>query len=180
MAQRQAKEKTALKFAFVDTRIFADEKEGISIYTKVLKQIDAEFQPAIKELETIAEKINKIAKEFESVRGCPDNKIIDEKKSEQEYLIRVLKYKQEQVKTLYTQKHNEIAKPIEDDIQKEFEAFVKQKGINTIIDLNAGLCIVCNPCEPDITKEFIAYYNTKHPLSPVTNSQTQVKLSEPR
>lgn len=165
MAQEQAKENPAPKIVFVDKSLFADEKEGILILLKILGQLDAEFQPAIKELEAIAERINRIGKEIQSVHNCPDPRLISEKQSEIERLIRELKYKHEQAKASYQKRYDEAVKPIEEDIEKELKAFVKEKGYDDFINLSGeSVKVECSPCQPDITKEFIAYYNAKHPL----------------
>lgn len=74
MAQGQAKENSSQKIAFVDTRMFVDEKEGILIYVKAINQIEVEFEPLKEEIEKILAKINAITKELNSIHGCPDMK----------------------------------------------------------------------------------------------------------
>lgn len=179
-AQEQAKEKTAPKIAFVDKKVFADEKEGILVYLKALNEVDKEFKPFEEKFKLMAEKIDKISGELKVCGfACCRNEVIEGKQSEIEKLVIAYKSKNESVKVLYEKRRFEILKPIEDEIAKELIEFSKQKGIKYLMDLSGENAFMCcfPPCEPDITKEFIAHYNAKHP---VTNSQTQVKLTEPR
>lgn len=102
---------------------------------------------------------------------------MNDKRNGQEYLIRLFKAKIESYKTLFQKRENEVLEPIERDIYKELKEFVLERGYKVVFDVNKGLCIVFSKETEILTKEFIAYYNSKHP---VTNFQTQVKLSEPK
>lgn len=180
IAQDQAKEKAAPKIAFVHTRLFADEKEGIQIYVKALNELNKEFKPFEDEFKVMAEKINKLADEIERSGKYPlscNTKFIEQKLNEHEKLVIANNSKSESVSVLYQKRRDEVIKPVEDDINKELIEFAKQRGFKFIMDISDPAVIIEQPIVPDITKEFIAYYNAKHA---VTNSQTQVKLSEIR
>lgn len=181
MAQEQAKVPSPLKVAFVSPYIFVDKKEGIQIYLKALKDIENEFKPISDEFNAYVEKAAKLKKEIETAKASPvpDTKFITEKQDELDQLqCDKCVNKFTNAKKRYEKRVSETLKPIEDDIAKELKEFAKQKGITNILDLSAAHALMCCfGCEPDVTKEFIAYYNAKHA---VTNSQTQVKLSELR
>lgn len=158
-AQEQAKEKPTPKIAFIDTSVFSDEKDGILIYAKTIKEVESELAPLQRELEKIAEKIREIEAKFPA--GS----------EESDKLRRVAKYKLEDYKIQFEKRASEVLKPIEESINNELTKFATQKGLTTLLDVGGDIpiCVICPSC-PDITKEFIAYYNAKHP---VTNSQTQ-------
>lgn len=178
MAQGQAKENASQKIAFIDTRMFADEKEGILAYVKAINDLNREFEPIIEELKTFVARVEKLSKEIEKAKAAtsPDVELIKEKQAELDRMSRELSPFDSL--SSYRKRESVLLKPIEEDISKELKIFVKQTEITILINLgdDVPFCGFCPSC-PDITKEFIVYYNSKHP---VTNSQTQVKLSEPK
>ncbi|GEM_PF-1636977 len=169
------------KIAVVNTSYFEDEKKGILLYLKVLDEIRLEFKQFDDELNLDADNINKHGEEIRLLAkhcaiSCPLEKI-KLKLVEHEKLVLAYKQKIEPIKARYQQRVNDGLKQIKESIRKELIEFATKGGFTLVIDVskvnNLLLCFI----KPDITKEFIAYYNAKHP---VTNSQTQVKLSEPR
>lgn len=193
MAQEQAKENSSPKIALVDTRIFADEKEGILIYVKASTDIDNEFKPLENEFKAIGEKINKLANEIRELSAkctlaCPE-KSLEEKLNCEKQLVATLESKAELVRASYKKRVDEVLKPIEQDIDKELKEFVLKRGYKVVFDLNTLMSSLGNsgislyPSKEamilmgTLMQEFIVYYNSKHP---VTNSQYQVKLSEPK
>jgi Skp family chaperone for outer membrane proteins len=177
-AQEQAKEKPTPKIAFIDTSIFADEKGGISRYVRASEMLFREFQ-GYRESLVIKAKIESIENEIKNASSSLNAETLKAKQEEIIKLQKLYNEKEREWKKAFERRQNEILKPIEEDINKELKAFVNQKGFIAVIDLNTNYwpCFLEYDEDFDITKEFIAYYNARHP---VTNSQTQVKLSEPK
>lgn len=156
------------KIAFVDTRFFASEKEGITRFIAAVKTLEREFQPRQQELDTIGKKIQALKDEIERLAKNPavvDQKTILAKQDEAESLQRDGEYKQKAAQAAYQKRYGEIVGPIEDDISNSLVAFAKQRGISFLINLGVESSVNIIPVDPslDVTKAFIAEYNTKNP-----------------
>lgn len=157
----------ATKIAFIDSRYFASEKEGIARFIAAVKTIDREFQPRQLELDTIGKKIQALKEEIEKMAKSPvvDQKAILAKQDEAESLQRDGEYKQKAAQAAYQKRYGEVVGPIEEDINNSLMAFAKQRGVTFLIDLGTENSRNIIPVDPnaDVTKAFIAEYNIKNP-----------------
>ncbi len=158
----------ASKIALVNTSAFADEKEGIARYISAAKTLEREFQPRQTELEGIAKRIDALREEIQKLANLPvvDQKTIQTKQEEGQRLEREFKFKQEDAKAAFEKRKRDLLGPIEQDIGTALVNFAKQRGVTTLFDVAneaaATLFIFADP-GMDITKAFIAEYNTKNP-----------------
>ena len=157
----------ASKMAIINSAYFGDEKEGIIRYVNELKKLDREFQPRQKELEDMAKRYQALADEIAKLQGVAvaDVKAIQAKQEEAQRLERDYKYKQEEYKAALNKRSADVLGPIQQDIGNALEAFAKQRGITWVIDVGVEnpLPIFVIDKNTDITKAFIAEYNTKNP-----------------
>jgi Skp family chaperone for outer membrane proteins len=167
------KEKVS-SICFVETSLFYDEKEGIAVLAKAIKSLQREILfPSTDGFVLLQERIKK-AKEAEASRPKPPEGAIIHYESDR--LMREYQYKEKEFKALYQKRFDEVVTPIINDIRKELEAFVKQRGFKMLIDISGSLPICLFFDESlDITKAFIAYYNSKHPLMGTMQPATPAK-----
>lgn len=156
------------KIAFVDTRYFLDEKEGITKYLNAAKNLEREFKPRYDELQQIQTKLQALEAEIQKLLANPnlvDQKTVQAKQEEGQRLQRELKFKQEEGNAVFERRKREVLGPIEQDISKALEAFVKSRGITTLINLGTEASIPFMMVDPnaEITKAFIADFNSKNP-----------------
>ena len=155
------------KIAYVNTEAFADEKGGISRYVAALKSLEREFQPRNTELTTLNNQIKGIADELQKLNpSVVDQKSIQAKQDQGEKLQRDLKYKKEQADADFQRRYQEVVSPISEDIGKALDAFAKSRGITMILDVSKLAPAILTATEGmDVTRAFIADYNTKNPGS---------------
>lgn len=157
------------KIAFIDTRAFLDEKEGITRYINAARNLDREFKPRYDELQQLATRLQALQDEIQKLANAPggivDQKTIQAKNDEGARLERDFKYKQEDAKAAFAKREREVLGPIEEDISKALTAFVKQRGITSLVNLGTEASIPWMIVDPnaEITKAFIVEYNQKNP-----------------
>lgn len=164
----------ATKIAFIDSRYFTSEKEGVTRFIAAMKTLEREFQPRQQELDTIGKKIQALKDEIEKLAKSPvvDQKTILAKQDEAESLQRDGEYKQKAAQAAYQKRYSEVVGPIEEDINNSLLAFAKQRGVTFLIDLGTENSRNIIPVDPsaDVTKAFIAEYNAKNPGAAASTS----------
>lgn len=163
------------KIGWIDTGAFADDKAGITKFVNALKALDTEFKPRVTELSTLDTKIKSIATELEIMQkntAVPINQAtVAAKQEEGQRLQRELEFKQKDAEAAFQARRNVVLGPINTDIGKAIQDYAKQKGFAVVLDIaalaNANAILVLDPTA-DITKDFIAYFNTR----PATTATT--------
>ena len=166
------------KIGWINTSAFGgDDKglNGVTKYVNALKTLDTEFKPRITELQTIDTKLKAIATELENMQkntAVPINQqTVLAKQEEGQRLQRELEFKQKDAEAAVQARRNALLEPVTNDIGKAIQEFAKQKGYTVVLDIaalaSANAILVLDPTA-DITKEFIAYYNTR----PATTATT--------
>ncbi|MDQ3818279.1 MAG: OmpH family outer membrane protein, partial [Acidobacteriota bacterium] len=79
------------------------------------------------------------------------------------------KYKQEQAQSDYQKRLGEVVGPISQDIGKALDQFATAHGITMILDISklAPAILTINP-NMDVTRAFVAEYNSSHPATAST------------
>ncbi len=162
------------KVYVIDTYAFADEKEGITKFVNASKQIDTEFQPRVKELQTIYDKMQALAKDAQKLKTDYENaggkspinpSTIQAKFDDLERMDIDFKRKQEDLKTSIDKRGQALLNPIRSDIFKVMQDFAKQKGYPIILDLakmdEANIILAIGDDKVNVTKEFIIFYNAR-------------------
>ena len=158
------------RVAYLKTDAFLDEGNGIKILVKVLKDLETQFQPQQAELMLINSKFNALAQEIQQLRANPpestDQKVLAAKIAEAQQLQRTSKVKGDAAQVAYNKRSQEVKGPIEAQILKEVSVFRQERGIDLILDSSrlGGALLSAKP-EMDLTNEFIAWFNAKHPLA---------------
>ncbi len=162
------------KVFVINTYAFADEKEGITKFVNASKQIDTEFQPRVKELQTMNDKMQASAKEIQSLRDSYAKdpakspikpEAIQVKIDDYEKMDIDFKRKQEDLKNAIGKRSQILLDPIRGDIFKVMQDFAKQKGYPIILDLakmdEQNIILAIGDDKVDVTKEFVIFYNAR-------------------
>lgn len=167
------------KVGFIDTGMFADEKEGITRYYNTLVALEKETAPMRQELQNMNTRLNAIAQEIQRLQNPPagvpstpasNAEQIRQKNDEGGKLQRELEFKTKEYEALVQRLSGERLGPINQDIGNALSDFAKQNGYAMVFDIEklaeAGVVLAADPAY-DITKAFIAFYN-KRPAGAAT------------
>lgn len=170
------------KIGLVNTYAFGS-KEGITKFVNAVNGVNTEFKKDTDSLQAQITKFQGLEKELETLRAqsqsstskVPINQdTVTAKVTEYENLGREIKFNQEKVKTAYQRRYDAVVGPIWSDIMKAMQDFAKQKGYAVILDgakLEESGILMGFDDKYDITKEFVAFYNTR----PATTAATTAK-----
>ena len=160
------------KVALIDSSAFADEKLGILKFVSAVKRVNAEFQPRYTDLQTLQSQITKAEADLAKAAPVQDAKVSQQQQDRIDQMKKDLQRKGEDLQTAGNKRLEEVLGPIYEDIGKALDTFAKARGITLILDLSKVEGIVSAADSLDITKAFIAEYNSKNPA---TASITQPK-----
>jgi Skp family chaperone for outer membrane proteins len=154
------------RIAFVNSTVFIDEATGIKQLVKANQGLELEFSSTQSELSLLNEKLRTLIGELNKLAAdkVANAKAIAEKQTAGQQLQQELATKQQAGQAAYSKRAQEVQQPITAEIGKELRAYAKERGVDVLIDgakLNDALLDV-KP-ELDLTADFIAYYNDKHP-----------------
>jgi outer membrane protein len=162
------------KMAVIYTDVFLDQKAGIAKFNSLVTKLNGEFQKTKDELtqmqtraQTLETEINKLR---EAPEGAPINQQALQAKIDQfEQLKKDIQRKGEDAQAAYNRRRQELFAPLQDEIGKALEAFAKARGINVIIDA-ASVPLLYAADSIDITRAFIADFNSKNPVTAATTT----------
>jgi Skp family chaperone for outer membrane proteins len=175
--QAAAQPATMTKIGWIETQAFGDDKAGVTRYMNAIKALDAEMKPMVSELQTIQTRLQSISTEIANMTkntAVPVNQqTIQAKQEEGQALQRTGEFKKKEYDAALETKSAKVLGPVSADISRAIQEFAKQKGYAVVLDIsalaNANAILSLDP-SANITKEFIAYYNTR----PATTATTAV------
>lgn len=158
------------KIGIVNTSMFLEDKPGAGItkFKNAVTSLDAEFKPVNDELNKMLQdyqaRVDAFNKKSNST-GVPVNQ--DALRTEQaaiKDLETTIKRKQEDAKNRYELRRDSVVGPIYNDILKAMSEYAKSKGFAVILDgiaLEQAQLLLGFDEKYDVTKDFIAYYNSR-------------------
>jgi Skp family chaperone for outer membrane proteins len=152
------------KMAMIYSDAFLDPKTGIARFNSLLGTLNREFQPRQAELQALQTKINTLGKEIEDTQNVADPNALRTKRDQLTQLQTEFKRKGEDAEAAYNKRRTEIFTPLQQDIGKALEAFAKARGITVIVD-GSQVPVVYAADNIDITRAFIAEFNSKNPAT---------------
>jgi Skp family chaperone for outer membrane proteins len=152
------------KMAMIYSDAFLDPKTGISRFNALLTTLNREFQPRQTELTTMQQRIAALQKEITDTQAVADPKTVQQKREQFEQLSTEYKRKGEDAEAAYGKRRQEIFAPLQEDIGKALEVFAKARGITVIVD-GSQVPVVYAADSIDVTRAFIADFNTKNPAT---------------
>jgi len=152
------------KMAMIYSDAFLDPKTGNARFNSLLGTLNREFQPRQAELQALQTKINTLTKEIEDTQSVADPNAIRTKRDQLAQMTTEFKRKGEDAEAAYGKRRQEIFTPLQQDIGKALEAFAKARGITVIVD-GSQVPVVYAADNIDITRAFIAEFNSKNPAT---------------
>ena len=152
------------KMAMIYSDAFLDPKAGIARFNSLLGTLNREFQPRQAELQGLQTRINTLSKEIDDTQNVADPNALRTKRDQLAQLNTEFKRKGEDAEAAYAKRRQEIFMPLQKDIGTALEAFAKARGITVIID-GSSVPFAYTADSIDITKAFIAEFNSKNPAT---------------
>ena len=152
--------------------MFFDAKAGISKFTTVLTKLNGEFQKQKDELTQMQTRQQQLQDEVTRLQNAPagtpiDQKSITAKVEQLEQLKREGQRKGEDAQAAYNKRRGELFAPLQEEVGKALEGFAKARGINIILD-GTQVPLIYAADSIDITRAFIAEFNSKNPVTAST------------
>ena len=162
------------KMAVIYTDLFLDQKTGILKFNSVVTKLNGEFQKTKDELTQMQTRAQTLETEITKLREAPEGAPINQqalqaKIDQLEQLKKDIQRKGEDAQAAYNRRRQELFTPLQDEIGKALEAFAKARGINVIIDA-ASVPLLYAADSIDITRAFIADFNSKNPVTAATTT----------
>jgi Skp family chaperone for outer membrane proteins len=160
------------KMAIIYTDLFLDPKSGIAKFNSVVTKLNAEFQKPKDEITAMQQRGQALETEVTKLRDAPagtpiDNTALQTKIDQLEQLKKDIQRKAEDAQGAYNRRRQELFMPLQTEIGTALEAFAKARGINVIID-GAQVPLLYAAESTDITRAFIADFNSKNPATAAT------------
>ncbi len=160
------------KMAVIYTDAFLDPKAGIAKFNSVLTKLNGEFQKLKDELTQMQTRAQALETEITKLREAPPGTPIDQRSlqakiDQLEQLKRDIQRKGEDAQAAYNRRRQEVFAPLQDEVGKALEVFAKARSINVIIDA-AQVPLLYASDSIDITRAFIAEFNSKNPVTAST------------
>lgn len=164
------------KMAVIYTDSFLDQKAGIAKFNTVLAKLNGEFQKLKDEINQMQTRAQTLEAEITKLRDAPagtpiDQRALQTKIDQLEQLKKDTQRKGEDAQAAYNRRRQELFTPLQEEIGKALEGFAKARGINVIIDA-AQVPLLYAAETIDITRAFIADFNSKNPVTAATTSTT--------
>jgi Skp family chaperone for outer membrane proteins len=154
------------RVAYVNSNAFLEPATGVKQLVKVYQALELEFSSQQSELSLLNEKLRTIVGELAKLRGeaAPDAKAIEEKQASGLALQQELQGKQQAAQQAFGKRQQEMQGPVSAELGKELRLFAQERDITMLFDLaKLGEALLDAKPEADLTADFIAYFNAKHP-----------------
>ncbi len=162
------------KMAVIYTDLFLDQKTGIAKFNSVVTKLNGEFQKLKDEINGLQTRAQTLEAEITKLRDAPagtpiDQRALQAKIDQLDQLKKDTQRKGEDAQAAYNRRRQELFTPLQEEIGKALEAFAKARGINVIIDA-AQVPLLYAADNIDITRAFIADFNSKNPVTAATTT----------
>lgn len=163
------------KIAVIFSEAFQDPKQGIAKFTVIQNQLNAEFKGPQTELDAAAQKVQSLQDEITKLQSSAtsDPKIVQTKIDQLDQLKKDSQRKLEDTQAAYQKRRTELLTPLQEDVGRALDAFLKAHGITMIIDGSQVPGVIYAAETMDITRVFIAEYNTSHPATAASTTKPQ-------
>lgn len=162
------------KMAVIYTDLFLDQKNGIAKFSSVINKLNGEFAALKNEITQLQQRAQALEEEITKLRDAPagtpiDQRALQTKIDQLETLKKEIQRKAEDAQASYNRRRQELFTPLQEELGKALEAFAKSRGINVIID-GTQVPLLYAADSMDITRAFIADFNSKNPVTAATTS----------
>jgi Skp family chaperone for outer membrane proteins len=155
------------KVAVIFSAAFQDQKQGIAKFGVLVTKLNTEFQKTQDELNQTAKTIQALQDEIKKLQETAgsDPKIVQTKVGQLDQLKKDYQRRGEDGQALYQKRRQEIFTPLQEDVGKALDVYAKARGITLILDASQLEGILFASETTDITRAFIAEYNSKNPAT---------------
>jgi Skp family chaperone for outer membrane proteins len=153
------------KIALVNSEEFGDEKTGIVRLVNAVKRLEKEFEPKKTELQQLQQQIDKATADLAKVGPMQSAQINQQQQDKIDQMKKDIQRKNEDGQAALEKRQRELFAPILDDLGKALDAYAKAHGITLVLDVTKVQGIVSASDSLDITKAFIAEFNSKNPAT---------------
>jgi len=153
------------KIAVIYSEAFQDGKIGIARFAASINKLNGEFKPLQDELNQTAQRLKALQAEITNMQQgtTPATPAQIQTKIDQfDEQKKAYDRKGEDAKTSYERRRVELLTPLQEDVGKAIDAFGKAHSLTMILD-GSQIPLVYAADSIDITKAFIADYNSKNP-----------------
>lgn len=157
---------TAGRTAYLNSALFFDNHIGIRKLIVINRTIEEEFMPRQQELQGMAQKVAALQEEAKQLEAAqPANpQGAAAKRREAETLQRQIDFKQKEARSQVAKRAQELRASTIQEIQREFREYAAARNIGMLWDVSkVGEALLYAGPDADVTTDFIAYYNQKHP-----------------
>lgn len=163
------------KVAVIFSAAFQDQKQGIAKFGVLLTKLNTEFQKTQDDLNQMAKTIQALQDEVKKLQETPggDPKIAQAKVQQLDQMKKDYQRRGEDGQTAYQSRRKDLFAPLQEDVGKALDVYAKARGITLILDASQVEGILFALETIDITRSFIAEYNSKNP--PTTASTATPK-----
>jgi len=159
------------KIALVDTDAFLDEKAGITRLVAAAKKVETEFQPRRADLTNLQQQIDKATADLQKAGPVQDPKVSAQQQDKIDQMKKDLQRKGEDAQAAYQKRLQDMLGPVYEDIGKALDGYAKARGITLILDVTKIQGILSASDSLDITRSFIADFNSKNPATAALTTQ---------
>jgi Skp family chaperone for outer membrane proteins len=154
------------KMAVIYAEAFQDPKTGIARFTVMLNKLNGEFQKVQDDLTQTAQRLRVLQDEINKLQqaGNTTPAQIQTKIDSLDQQKRDYTRKGEDAKAQYQKRYQDLFLPLQDDVTKALNEYARNHGITLIID-GSQAPILYAAESMDITRPFIAEYNSKYPAT---------------
>jgi Skp family chaperone for outer membrane proteins len=154
------------KIAVIFSGAFQDAKNGIARFAAAITKLNGEFQKTQDDLTATAARLrtqqDEITKMQQSPTATPAQ--IQARIEQLDQAKKDYQRKGEDAQAAYQRRRNELLMPLQEDVGKALDAFAQARGITMVLD-GSQVPIIYAIEGIDITRAFIADYNSKNPAA---------------
>ena len=154
------------RVAYVNSNAFLEPATGVKQLVKVFQSLELEFSSQQSELSLLGEKLRTIVGELNKLRSDPaaNAKAIEEKQTAGVALQQELQAKQQAAQQAFAKRQQEVQGPVSAELGKELRRFAQERDLSMVFDIaKLGDAVLDAKPELDLTSDFIAYFNARHP-----------------
>ncbi len=151
---------TISKIALMDTDKFDNYQSPIKEYAEVYAQLEKELAPKLADLTARNQVIKTLSDEMLACSKLPECEISNRKLEQARLLSLEIREKKEDYDTYLEKRTEELKGGLDKKVRDQLRKFAAERGIKLIFDISKNKPLIGDLSDcPDVTTEFIDYYN---------------------
>lgn len=163
------------KLAVINTAIFQDK---VDEFKAKVDQLNRQFEPRVKDVQSLADKINALETTIKSQSGVLTPARVAEMTENLEGMKREYQRKGEDLQAEAGRARDKAFEPITGKLTKFAEDYTAKRGIVVLVDISnavqSGTVLWYDP-RTDVTQDFVNAYNTANPMTTAPAPKTPAK-----